>query len=194
MSELEIDQRTIMTAQEVSDYLKIPLSTLYGLTKRKKIRGAKIGKHWRFFRREVENYLKHSEDQPLVPPPDLKDSDRRETSRINCELPAHLNICLPRKNERSGEGCIHNLGEHGALLVIRRNGNHGNENGNGEEKTDLVINDPVEMVFIVPGASPHIMRVEGRIIHRLHANRLAFGIKFKGLSRKDKKIIENYIG
>ena len=46
-----------MTAQEVGDFLKIPLSTVYALTKRGTLRGVKFGKHWRYVEGEIHNYL-----------------------------------------------------------------------------------------------------------------------------------------
>ena len=49
--------QAVMTAKEVCSYLRIPLSTLYSLTKRGKIKGAKIGKHWRYLEEEVYSYL-----------------------------------------------------------------------------------------------------------------------------------------
>ena len=49
--------QAVMTAKEVCSYLRIPLSTLYSLTKRGKIKGAKIGKHWRYLDDDVYTYL-----------------------------------------------------------------------------------------------------------------------------------------
>ena len=51
------DGETIMTGQEVSQYLKIPISTLYDLTKKGIIRGIKIGKHWRYLRQDIRHFL-----------------------------------------------------------------------------------------------------------------------------------------
>ena len=45
----------VMTAQEVSVHLRIPLSTLYGLSKRGKIPGIKLGKHWRYLESDIVN-------------------------------------------------------------------------------------------------------------------------------------------
>ncbi|HXV27765.1 MAG TPA: helix-turn-helix domain-containing protein [bacterium] len=51
------DGETIMTGREVSQYLKIPLSSLYELTKKGIIRGVKIGKHWRYLRQDIRQFL-----------------------------------------------------------------------------------------------------------------------------------------
>jgi len=48
----------ILTVAEVSQYLKIPISTLYELTRKGKIRGIKIGRHWRYLENDVLDFLK----------------------------------------------------------------------------------------------------------------------------------------
>ena len=55
----------IMTIREVSQFLKIPVSTLYVLAQKGKICGAKFGKHWRFDEQEILNYL-HGKGQSHV--------------------------------------------------------------------------------------------------------------------------------
>ncbi len=47
----------IMTIQEVSAFLRIPLSTVYLLAKNGKLKGAKFGRHWRFDVQDILNYL-----------------------------------------------------------------------------------------------------------------------------------------
>ena len=52
------DLNEVMTIQELSDYLKISKSTLYKLVREGKIPGQKIGKHLRFHRKTIEEWLK----------------------------------------------------------------------------------------------------------------------------------------
>lgn len=47
----------MMNADEVSDWLRIPKSTLYKLCSEGQIPCAKIGKHWRFERGAVKNWF-----------------------------------------------------------------------------------------------------------------------------------------
>ncbi|MBI3312830.1 MAG: helix-turn-helix domain-containing protein [Candidatus Omnitrophica bacterium] len=54
-------QNEILTIHEVSEYLRIPVSTIYSLAQKKKLRGAKIGRQWRFLREEIVNYLRGQE-------------------------------------------------------------------------------------------------------------------------------------
>lgn len=45
----------ILNIKEVSDYLKIPVSTLYKLIQDGKIPATKLGKHWRFMKKDLDN-------------------------------------------------------------------------------------------------------------------------------------------
>jgi len=47
----------ILTAQEVADYLKIPLSTVWYLIRHKKLPAARIGKHYRIKKADIEKLL-----------------------------------------------------------------------------------------------------------------------------------------
>lgn len=49
------DSNKILTIQELSRYLKVPLSTLYGLTQKGKIPAVKVGKHWRYLEKDILN-------------------------------------------------------------------------------------------------------------------------------------------
>ena len=52
-----ISQPAILKVEEVSDWLRIPLSTLYGMCRRGEIPCIKIGKHWRFEQKHIETWL-----------------------------------------------------------------------------------------------------------------------------------------
>ena len=47
----------IMTVQDISAFLKIPVSTIYILAKQGKLKGAKFGRHWRFLEQDILDYL-----------------------------------------------------------------------------------------------------------------------------------------
>lgn len=54
----------IMTIQEASDFLRIPLSSLYKLAQQGKIPCQKIGRHWRFHKQALEKWFeKFPEDE-----------------------------------------------------------------------------------------------------------------------------------
>ena len=45
----------ILNIKEVSDYLKIPVSTVYKLAQDGKLPAVKVGKHWRFMKRDLDH-------------------------------------------------------------------------------------------------------------------------------------------
>ncbi|MFA5439479.1 helix-turn-helix domain-containing protein [Dehalococcoides sp.] len=47
----------ILTVDELSDYLKIPRSTIYKLVREGKIPSQKIGRHWRFRKETIDLWL-----------------------------------------------------------------------------------------------------------------------------------------
>jgi excisionase family DNA binding protein len=50
----------ILNIKEVSEYLRIPVSTLYKLVQEGKVPAVKIGKHWRFMKKDLENLFEQS--------------------------------------------------------------------------------------------------------------------------------------
>ena len=47
----------ILTLEEVRGYLKIPKPTLYALAQSGRIPAAKIGRHWRFRKSDIDQWL-----------------------------------------------------------------------------------------------------------------------------------------
>jgi excisionase family DNA binding protein len=47
----------VMTAREVSDFLKMPVSTVYDLARRGEIPARRLGQTWRFLRPRLEELL-----------------------------------------------------------------------------------------------------------------------------------------
>ena len=50
----------VLTIEELSDYLKIPKSTLYKLVREGKIPSQKIGRHWRFRKGAIDDWLEET--------------------------------------------------------------------------------------------------------------------------------------
>ncbi|MEW6504408.1 MAG: helix-turn-helix domain-containing protein [Chloroflexota bacterium] len=50
-----------LTAEEVAEYLRLPLSTVYKLVQDKRLPGFKVGKHWRFRKDSFEKWIKEQE-------------------------------------------------------------------------------------------------------------------------------------
>ena len=55
---MDKNKEPILTCEETAEYLKIPLSTVWYLIRQKKIPAAKIGKHYRIKREDIEKLLK----------------------------------------------------------------------------------------------------------------------------------------
>ena len=51
------DQPDIMTIEEVSAYLRVPVSSLYKLAQQGKIPASKVGRHWRFRRVFIDRWV-----------------------------------------------------------------------------------------------------------------------------------------
>lgn len=47
----------VMTVEEVSTYLKIPVSTLYEITRKGRVRGIKVGRRWRYLESDILAFL-----------------------------------------------------------------------------------------------------------------------------------------
>jgi excisionase family DNA binding protein len=55
-----------LTAEEVAEYLRLPLSTVYKLVQDKRLPGFKVGKHWRFRQEAFQEWIKQQERSLLV--------------------------------------------------------------------------------------------------------------------------------
>ena len=51
------DLSDIMTIEDVANFLRIPVSSVYKLAQSGKIPGTKVGRHWRFHRPTLINFI-----------------------------------------------------------------------------------------------------------------------------------------
>ena len=69
----------ILTVEELHSYLKIPKPTLYSLAQHGRIPAAKVGKHWRFRRTEIDYWLKAQQwNRPIQRRHRVKKADNGE--------------------------------------------------------------------------------------------------------------------
>ena len=47
----------ILTVEEAADFLRIPVSTVYRLAQSGRIPAQKVGRHWRFYRPTLVNWM-----------------------------------------------------------------------------------------------------------------------------------------
>jgi excisionase family DNA binding protein len=57
-----------LTAEEVAEYLRLPLSTVYKFVQDKRLPGFKVGKHWRFRKETIIQWTKDQEKDALRTP------------------------------------------------------------------------------------------------------------------------------
>ena len=68
-----------LTAEEVAEYLRIPLSTVYKFVQDKRLPGLKVGKHWRFRKETIIQWTKEQEKDALrIPGSDPEDVTPRK--------------------------------------------------------------------------------------------------------------------
>lgn len=63
---MPVDKESILTIDELADYLKISKSTLYKLVQARKIPGQKVGRHWRFHRDAIDQWIKKSGSTKII--------------------------------------------------------------------------------------------------------------------------------
>lgn len=56
-----------LTVEEVAEYLRLPLSTVYKLAQDKKLPGFKVGKHWRFRKEAFQEWIRQKETGSITP-------------------------------------------------------------------------------------------------------------------------------
>ena len=54
---MDYEPSSVLTIEELSAYLKIPKSTLYKLVRDRKIPSQKVGRHWRFRKAAIDQWL-----------------------------------------------------------------------------------------------------------------------------------------
>jgi excisionase family DNA binding protein len=56
-NEMPVSDDEILTVTEVARFLRVPKSTVYKLARAGELPASKIGKHWRFLRRDLHQWL-----------------------------------------------------------------------------------------------------------------------------------------
>ncbi len=65
----------ILNIKEVSNYLKVPVSTIYKLAQDGKVPAIKVGKHWRFLKKDLENLFAQKREFILASFMEKEDSE-----------------------------------------------------------------------------------------------------------------------
>jgi len=60
-------QDDILNIKETAEFLRVPVSTVYKLAKKGKVSAVKVGKHWRFLKKDLQLlFLKKEEDHSQI--------------------------------------------------------------------------------------------------------------------------------
>ena len=70
----------LMTLQEVAQYLRLSIQTLYKMVEQGRIPALKAGAQWRFRRDEVDEWMRRRAAAFTGPPPILRTRRRRRRS------------------------------------------------------------------------------------------------------------------
>ena len=73
---MAIKTNEILTIEELAVYLKIPKSTLYKLVREGKIPSQKVGRHWRFSKRSIDQWFENSPNEALTQTEPLPDDPK----------------------------------------------------------------------------------------------------------------------
>jgi len=176
------NQNGIMTVSEVSAFLRIPTSTIYELANKGKIKGVKISKHWRFLKEDIERYLYGDRHFSSIP---ARPQDRRLSPRLKTELSASISGDLRETKHYQKQGEIQNLSQEGALFVT----------DSSDDLTKLLESgDPIKLCFVLTNGQDYPVEAEGRVVHQQVNGRAFYGIKFRGLTPKQKEVLRSYVG
>lgn len=61
---MRFDSGNVFTIDELAEYLKISKSTLYKLAQMGTVPGQKVGKHWRFHKDAIDQWLGNQSAEP----------------------------------------------------------------------------------------------------------------------------------
>ena len=64
---MQTDHDQVLTIEELAAYLKVSKSTLYKLVQEGTVPGQKVGKHWRFRRETIDQWLDDRDAKPEKP-------------------------------------------------------------------------------------------------------------------------------
>lgn len=169
MKEMKQD---LLNVSEVKKILRIPLSTLYYLTKIGAIKSLRIGKHIRYRRTDIEFYLENGFGRPSRT---ITPTERREYPRINCFVDCICKVDIPSKSYISQNASIQNISAGGLFMHI-------------PGAYDIRNDDPVEVGFALAKEG---ITVLGRVV-RIKENGVA--VKYRNIPEETKEKIIRYVG
>lgn len=176
--------KNLLSVSEVSEYLNIPLKSVYYLTEKGKINGIKIGKHWRYHLEEIENYYVYGTNKKSLFPLQKSTAilERRYCPRINCNLRCQYKIDIPFLKEFSSVGDIRDISGNGIFLYCKP-----------DAISQLEIDDPINLDFYLTLEKGEMIKMaaSGRIVRKVSDGA---GVKFRTIDKGLKDLILKFVG
>src|SRR5690349_24191353 len=93
---------TFLTTEEVLEYLQVNLRTVYRLIKAGKIPAVRVGRQWRFRKRDIDAWLDsqrpRSGERPVVIPLDKPQRSEEHTSELQSRRDLVCRLLLEKNN------------------------------------------------------------------------------------------------
>lgn len=176
----ENSEPSFLNAGEISKCLRIPLNTIYRLTKNGAIKGVKVGKQWRYSKYDFEKYLAGEIDSRNIHLQRYK--ERRSYPRMNCNFRCKSKINIPGGKDFSFvDGYITNISGSGAFLISNNNPN------------EINIGDSIDIDFDLISdidGTVHNISIKGRIVRKTYGG---IGVKFRHIGEKYKDSITQFV-
>lgn len=177
----KFESKIILNAQEVSEYLRISLSTVHHLTRSGKLRSKKIGNKWCYKKTDLDYYLEYGEMPQIT---DEAEEERRIYKRFEC----HSGCVLKIQGESDSEeyvGYVLNYSRGGVLFEFTDASNTSRIQGA----------KPMKIKVSVPNAeTKEYYEWEGTVVHFENANTPRAGIQFKSLEDENLSRLSECFG
>lgn len=176
--------KNFLNAQELSSYFRIPLNTIYRLTKCGKIKGVKVGKQWRYSKADIERILSGEVDLRSF---DIHNSskyeEKRAYPRMNCNFSCGYRTNIPSQNDFISYGFIRNVSGGGVFLYdAHANLDH------------IRVDDPIDLIIDFKSDTNNsgtVLDTKGRVVRKTSDG---VGIKFRNIKEEYKNLITQYVG
>lgn len=170
---------------EEHPYIKVPLSTVYRLSKEAKVKRLNLGKDWKSSG-EGEGYLDLTPAACEPHAASVSFAEKRRFPRIPCVIPSHFKIDIPKLKVYETMGTVRNLSRGGVLIQIRE----------PQPEDQLIeVNDIILVHFDLDFLKMKISEneFEGRIVRVELKIKTELGVKFDGLDGETSQALADLV-
>ncbi len=172
------DPKKMMGAVQVSEYLRISLSTVHHLTRAGKLKSEKIGKKWCYTKQDLDFYLEHGHSVE-----NKTDEDRREYERYLCNLHGRLKIDAGKDLLWAGDAVMRNYSLGGALFETT-----------ADFQIEKLRKELTQINVDLAIDSKHTYKLNGKLVYFVHPGVTRLGIEFDQSSRESISEVSQFLG